>query len=492
MSFGEKTAIQTREEIITKKTTASAVVDSVLADIAARDGEYGAFLEVFADRARAGADRIDALSQKEKEALPLCGVPVAIKDNMLYAGEISSSGSKMLEKYRAPYTATVVARLERDGAIIIGRTNMDEFAMGSSTETSAYAITKNPWDVTKIPGGSSGGSAVAVAAGFVPLALGSDTGGSIRQPAAMCGIVGMKPTYGSVSRFGVTALASSFDQVGPFARTVEDAALCLSTIFGKDTHDSTSEDLRSPVNPEIFRSGWELSQDDTSSQPLRIGVPREYFVEGMDEEVRARVEEAILALKESGAEIVEVSIPTTSYALPIYYIIQPAEASSNLARYDGMRYGDRGVGALEDAYIDARSKGFGLETKRRIMIGSFVLSAGYGDAYYKKALAVRQVLCAQYENAVKQVDVLVSATAPSVAWGLGEKFNDPIAMYLADVLTVTANIVGAPAISVPCGLAHGLPVGLQFMGRRGDDMGVLRAAQLYTSLAPFTHKPSLR
>lgn len=482
MSFPFKTAHETRDAVLTKKSTAREIVDGVIADIAARDSKLGAFLEVFAERARANADRIDALSQKEKEDLPLCGVPVAIKDNMLYAGEISSAGSRMLEHYRAPYTSTVVARLERAGAIIIGRTNMDEFAMGSSTETSAFGMTKNPWDLTKIPGGSSGGSAVAVAAGFVPLALGSDTGGSIRQPAAVCGIVGMKPTYGRVSRFGVTALASSFDQVGPFAQTVEDAALCLSVIEGKDAHDATTEDFAGPVLVN------EVTREE-GARPLRVGIPKEYFIDGMDEEVRTCVERAIDVLKNAGAEIVEVSIPAAPYALPIYYIIQPAEASSNLNRYDGMRYGDRGEGALEEAYLAARSKGFGLETKRRIMIGSFILSAGYVEAYYKKALAVRQILCEQFEDAVKQVDVLVSATTPSVAWTLGEKFNDPIAMYLADVLTVSANITGTPAVSVPCGLAHGLPVGLQFMGRRGDDMGVLRAAKRYTELAPFTERP---
>lgn len=483
MPFVFGTARETRDAVLTKKTTVRALVDAVLADIAERDEKYGAFLEVFADRARTNADRIDALSQNEKETLPLCGVPVAIKDNMLYAGEIASAGSRMLENYRAPYTSTVVARLERAGAIIIGRTNMDEFAMGSSTETSASGQTKNPWDTAKIPGGSSGGSAVAVAADFVPLALGSDTGGSIRQPAAMCGIAGMKPSYGRVSRFGVTALASSLDQVGPFARTVDDVALCLEVLAGKDAHDATTEEFG-----EMIMAGESLER--RADRPLRIGVPREYFVEGMDPEVRAYGERAIEVFRKSGAEIVPVSIPTTPYALPIYYILQPAEASSNLGRYDGMRYGDRGEGTLEEAYISARSKGFGLETKRRIMIGSFILSAGYVDAYYKKALAVRQLLCQQFEEAAKQVDVMVSLTTPAVAWNLGEKFNDPIAMYLADVLTVSANITGTPAISVPCGLAHGLPVGLQFMGRRGDDMGVLRAAQLYTSLAPFTHEPS--
>jgi aspartyl-tRNA(Asn)/glutamyl-tRNA(Gln) amidotransferase subunit A len=476
-----KTVNEIRSEILAKKKTARQIVDEVIEDIAKRDEEYGTFLEVFAERARVNADRIDELTQEEKEKLPLCGVPVAIKDNMLYTGEIASAGSRMLEKYRAPYASTAVARLEREGAIIIGRTNMDEFAFGSSTENSAFKKTKNPWNTSKIPGGTSGGSAAAVAAGFVPLALGTDTGGSVRQPAAMCGVVGIRPTYGRVSRFGIVADASSFDQVGVLANTVEDVTLGLSVIEGKDVHDSTSEDFPVPVKPSIANH---------KPSPLRIGVPKEYFVDGMDEEVRKRVDEAIEVLKKDGAEIVELSIPATKYALPVYYILQPAEAASNLNRYDGMRYGKRAEGGLEESYILARTEGFGLESKRRIMMGSFILSAGYIDAFYKKALAVRKILCDQYDDAVKQVDVLVCATSPFVAWNLGEKFNDPIAMYLADVLTVTASIVGAPGVSVPCGLAHGLPVGLQFMGRRGDDLRVLQVAERYTSLAPFTEKPN--
>lgn len=482
MPFAFGTARETRDAVLTKKTTVRALVDAVLADIAERDEKYGAFLEVFADRARTNADRIDALSQNEKETLPLCGVPVAIKDNMLYAGEIASAGSRMLENYRAPYTSTVVARLERAGAIIIGRTNMDEFAFGSSTENSAFKNTHNPWNLEKIPGGTSGGSTVAVAAGFVPLAFGTDTGGSVRQPAAMCGVMGIRPTYGRVSRSGIIADASSFDQVGVLATTVEDVALGLSVIEGKDAHDATTEDFSEMATVEKVKT----------EKKLRIGVPKECFVAGMDPEVRARIEEAIDVFKKDGAEIVELSIPAMEYALPTYYILQPAEAASNLNRYDGMRYGTRAEGSLDESYIAARSAGFGLESKRRIMMGSFILSAGYVDAFYKKALAVRKILCDQYEDAVKQVDVLLCATSPFVAWNIGEKFDDPIAMYLADVLTVTASIVGAPGISVPCGLAHGLPVGLQFMGRRGDDMGVLRAAKRYTELAPFTEKPSLQ
>lgn len=479
MSMMSISAREIRDRIISGACTAQEETKKVLANIAARDEKYGAFLEVFSDRAVGNAQRIDALSREEKEKLVLCGVPIAIKDNMLYAGEIASAGSKMLQTYRAPYTATVVARLERAGAIIIGRTNMDEFAFGSSTENSAFFPTKNPWDVTKIPGGTSGGSTVAVAAGFVPLAFGTDTGGSVRQPASMCGIVGIRPTYGRVSRFGIIADASSFDQVGVLAANVDDVTLGLSVIEGKDAHDGTTEDFSS------------LTNEVASSKPFRIGVPREYFVEGMDAEVRVRVQEAIDAMKEAGAEIVELSIPITPYALPAYYIIQPAEASSNLARYDGMRYGERAPGVLDEAYIAARTAGFGLESKRRIMIGSFILSSGYIDAYYKKALAVRRILCDQYEEAAKQVDALVCATSPFVAWNIGEKFEDPLAMYLADVLTVTASVVGAPGISVPCGLAHGLPVGLQFMGRRGDDAGILRVARWYTALAPFTSAPVL-
>ncbi len=475
--MNKRTVQDIREEILTGKKTAREEVDAVIADIAQRDGAYCAFLEVFAERARSNADRIDALSQKEKEQLALCGVPVAIKDNMLYTGEIASAGSRMLQNYRAPYTATAVARLEREGAIIIGRTNMDEFAFGSSTENSAFQKTKNPWDTNKIPGGTSGGSAVAVAAGFVPLALGTDTGGSVRQPAAMCGVVGIRPTYGRVSRYGIVSDASSFDQVGVLAHTVEDVALGMSIIEGKDIHDSTAEDFAVAVKPsEIVKRG----------EKVRIGVPKEYFVEGMDEEVRKRIMDAIEILKADGAEIKEVSIPTTQYALPIYYILQPAEAASNLNRYDGMRYGNRGEGGLEESYVEARTQGFGLETKRRIMMGSFILSAGYIDAFYKKALAVRKILCDEYDNAAKQVDVLICATSPFVAWNIGEKYEDPITMYLADILTVTASIVGAPGVSVPCGLAQGLPVGLQFMGRRGDDARILQVAKRYTELAPFT------
>ncbi len=484
MDFSSQTITEIRVAVVSSKVTAVDVIRSVLADIQERDQNIGAFLETFDEHALDAARRIDELSQKEKEALPLAGVPVAIKDNMLIAGQTASSASKILQNYRASYTATVVSRLEAAGAIIIGRTNMDEFAMGGSTENSGLQKTVNPHNHEKIPGGSSGGSAAAVAAGFVPLALASDTGGSIRQPAAMCGVVGMKPTYGRVSRYGLMAMASSLDQIGPFARTVEDAALCLSIIEGRDEHDGTSVKLDEKVELPLSKgekegvggSGAQVLRD------LRIGVPREYFIDGMDAGVRAAVEQAIAKLKEHGAEIVQLSLPLTPYALPVYYIIQPAEVSSNLGRYDGMRYGTRAPGNLEESYLAARSEGFGPEVKRRIMLGSFVLSAGYYDAFYKKALAVRNALVNEFNAAFEKVDVIISPTAPTVAWNIGEKVADPLAMYLADVLTAPANIAGLPAISIPCGKVDGLPIGLQFQGKAFDDEKVLAVAAAFEKL----------
>lgn len=471
-----KTVRGIREAVRDGQVTAEEVVKLCLADIKVRDSEIGAFVEIFEERALAKAKEIDALKARGEELPRLAGVPVAIKDNMLLAGEHAAAGSKMLEDYTAAYTATVVARLEAAGAIIVGRTNMDEFAMGSSTETSAFKLTRNPWDTTKIPGGSSGGSCAAVAAGFVPAALGSDTGGSIRQPAAMCGVVGLKPTYGRVSRYGIVALASSLDQIGPFTHTVEDAMLIMEVIEGRDDKDATSVDLPDAPVAEL---------NTPSFAGLRVGVPKEYFIDGMDPEVRKLVEEAIEVYLRNGAEIIELSLPTTPYALPTYYIIQPAEASSNLSRFDGMRYGTRAEGALEQSYLEARSAGFGPEVKRRIMLGSFILSAGYYDAFYKKALAVRNVLRQEFDEAFKQVDVIIGPTAPSVAWNLGEKFNDPIAMYLADVFTTGANITGLPGISIPCGFAHDLPVGLQLQAKPFDEATLYRAAAAYQSLTKW-------
>ena len=476
MDVAFKTAVDIREAVVAGKVSATDVVVSAIADIKKRDVEIGAFLEVFEEHALARAKQIDAI--KEKSSLALAGVPIAIKDNMLLVGESASAGSKMLEEYRASYTCTVVERLEAAGAIVIGRANCDEFAMGSSGENSAFHATKNPWNTKKVSGGSSAGSAAAVAAGMVPLALGSDTGGSIRLPAAFTGIVGLKPSYGRVSRYGIIALASSLDQVGPFARTTEDAALCLAVMEGRDEKDSTSVALEAATQPHDLA--------DASFNGLRIGVAKEFFADGMDSEIADQVRAAVEKMKEQGAEIVELSLPKSPYALAAYYLVNPAEASSNLARFDGMRYGRRGNGNLEEAYLSARGAGFGLEPKRRIMLGSFVLSAGYYDAFYKKALAVRGAIRKEFDEAFKKVDVIVGPTSPAVAWNIGEKFNDPIANYLMDIFTVPLNLAGLPGISIPVGMAHDLPVGMQFIGKAFDDSTVLRAAAAFEKIAPWS------
>jgi aspartyl-tRNA(Asn)/glutamyl-tRNA(Gln) amidotransferase subunit A len=354
---------------------------------------------------------------------------------------------------------------------------MDDAAMGSSTETSHWGPTKNPWDTTKVPGGSSGGSAAAVAAGFVPAALGSDTGGSVRQPASLCGVVGLKPTYGRVSRYGLIALASSLDQIGPFAHTVEDVALMLQVIEGKDPRDATSVDLTQTTIPELI-------EKDVSG--LKLGLPKEYFLEGMDPQVKKTVLEAVDRLADAGAQIEEISLPHAPYALAAYYIIQPAEASSNLGRFDGLRYGYHSSGEnLKETYERTRGEGFGREVKRRIMLGSYTLSAGYYDAYYRKALKVRSLIKKDFDDALKIVDAIVTPTSPSVAWGLGEKFNDPLTMYLSDIYTITANLATIPAMSIPCGFVGDLPVGLQIMGKPFDEYTLFRIGATYQSLTDW-------
>lgn len=472
-----KTAIEIRKGIEAGEFTALSVVEECLAAIQEKDGEVQAFLEVYAEEAREQAKEIDAMKERGEELPRLAGVPVAVKDNILMIGKVSSASSKMLAEHTAAYEGGVIKALRAAGAILIGRTNMDEFAMGSSTETSAFQKTKNPVDTTKVPGGSSGGSVAAVAAGMVPLALGSSTGGSIRQPAALCGVVGYKPTYGAVSRYGLMALGSSLDQIGPVASTVDDAALLLEVIQGKDEMDATSYAPEEVYVPEL-----DGSAEPMSFEGIKVGVPKEYFLDEMDQDVKAQVEAAIEKMKAAGAEIKPVSLSLTEYALPAYYIIQPAEASSNLGRFDGLRYGTRAPGGLEESYLEARKEGFGKEVKRRIMLGSFILSAGYYDAYYKKALAVRTKIHAEMEATLQDVDVIVGPTTPTVAWNLGDKMDDPIAMYLADIYTVTANIAGIPAISVPCGEAHGLPVGIQFMANHKEDAKLLRIANAFESI----------
>ena len=459
------------------------VVEEHLEAIAAREDEIHAFNAVLADDARAAADAVDARVAAGEDPGPLAGVPIALKDNLCTRGVATTCSSRILEGWRPPYDATVVQRVAAAGAVAVGKTNLDEFAMGSSTENSAFGPTRNPRDPSRVPGGSSGGSAAAVAAGFAPLALGSDTGGSIRQPAALCGVVGVKPTYGAVSRYGLVAFASSLDQIGPFAANVADAALLYDVIAGHDSMDSTSSPVAQPPVSATLRDGV---------SGLRIGVIDELVdAEGVEPEVRAAVERAASALEDAGAKVERVSVPSVIYGLSAYYLIAPAEASSNLARYDGVRYGLR-VDAEDVGAMNARTReaGFGPEVKRRIMLGTYALSAGYYDAYYGKAQRVRTLVRRDFEEVFGRVDLLVAPTTPTVAFKHGER-EDPLSMYLNDVFTIPADMAGVPAISVPCGVnSAGLPIGLQFIGRTLDEPAVLRAAFAYEQATAWhTRRP---
>jgi aspartyl-tRNA(Asn)/glutamyl-tRNA(Gln) amidotransferase subunit A len=456
--------------------TARSVVEASLGRIAAEDGDTHAFLRTLDDAALAQADEIDRAVAAGRHAGPLAGVPVALKDNLCTEGEPTTCGSKILEGWRPPYDATVVRRLRDAGAIVIGKTNMDEFAMGSSTENSAFGPTRNPHDRTRVPGGSSGGSAAAVAAGFVPLALGSDTGGSIRQPAALCGVVGMKPTYGVVSRYGLVAFASSLDQIGPLAATVGDAAALLEAIGGHDPRDTTSSEVA---------LGGLVAALGSGVAGLRVGVCAE-LVDDSAPDVVARVRQAAESLAAAGAAVEEVSVPELRFGLSAYYIIAPAEASSNLARYDGVRYGLRVDAPTVVAMNTAtRTAGFGAEVKRRIMLGTYALSAGYYDAYYGQALRVRTLVSQAFARAYERFDVLLGATAPSTAFALGAKTDDPMAMYMSDVCTIPSNLSGHPAISVPFGAGDdGLPVGVQVLGPALAERLLLRTAAVLEAVAP--------
>jgi aspartyl-tRNA(Asn)/glutamyl-tRNA(Gln) amidotransferase subunit A len=469
-----------RDEVASGRRLAADVCRDALTRIAALDPTLRAFNTVVGERAMARAQMIDAHRDQWHDA-PLAGVPIAIKDNICTAGVLTTASSRMLEAYVPPYDATVVARIEAAGAVIVGKTNCDEFAMGSSNETSAFGPVRNPWAHDRVPGGTSGGSAAAVAARLTPAALGSDTGGSIRQPAAMCGVVGVKPTYGRVSRYGLIAHASSLDQIGPIARTAADAALLLSVLCGVDPADATS--AREAV-PD-FTAGL-----DGDARGLRIGVPRELVADGVDGEVAAAFHAALDVLAARGATVVDVALPHAKHAIPVYYLVATAEASSNLARYDGVRYGFRaargtaGPGVPDDdireMYRRTRAHGFGPEVKRRIMLGTYVLSAGYYDAYYVKAQQVRTLIGRDYDAAFAQVDVVAMPTSPTPPFRLGERVVDPLQMYLADVFTVSANLAGLPAISVPCGFTKTrLPIGLQLTGRRFDEGTILRIADAY-------------
>ncbi len=473
MDVKNLTIANARSAVQERKTSAAALAESFYAKIASDDPKIGAYLTLSKDRALEQAARMDALAAKGETLPPLGGVPVGIKDVLVTRGLRTTAGSKILESYIPPNDCTAVARLEAAGAVILGKLNCDEFAMGSSNENSAYKPVRNPRDLERVPGGSSGGSAAAVAAGMAVATLGSDTGGSIRQPASFCGVVGLKPTYGRVSRYGLIAFASSLDHIGPFANTVEDAALVLRTMAGRDPMDSTSADVTVPDYVAELQKG---------ARGLRIGVAKEYFAEGLDAQVKAAVEGAIQKLASLGCEVVPVSLPHTEYAIPAYYIVATAEASANLARFDGVRYGLRSKESrtLSDMYRKTRDEGFGPEVKRRIMLGTYALSTGYYDAYYLKAQRVRTLLTRDFENAFQKVDAIVTPTSPTAAFKLGEKSDDPLAMYLADIYTVTANLAGIPGISVPCGdTESGLPIGLQIFGRHFDESTILRLAHAY-------------
>src|SRR6184192_2811226 len=457
-----------RSAVAEGKTSATALAEAFYAKIESDDPKIGAYLILSKERAFAKAAQIDALAEKGEALPPLAGVPVGIKDVLVTKDIRTTAGSKILGNYVPPYDCTAVARLEAAGAVVLGKLNCDEFAMGSSNENSAWKPVHNPRNLSRVPGGSSGGSAAAVAADMAVATLGSDTGGSIRQPASFCGVVGLMPTYGRVSRYGLIAFASSLDHIGPLAKTVRDAATVLGVIAGRDPMDSTSAEV--PVPNYV----GELEKPVSG---LKIGVAKEYFGEGLDGEVRKAVETAIQKLAELGCEIIEVSLPHTKYAIPTYYIVATAEASSNLARFDGVRYGFRAPEAhtLSQMYRCTRDLGFGAEVKRRIMLGTYALSAGYYDAYYLKAQRVRTLLTRDFEDAFQKIDAIITPTTPTPAFKLGEKADDPLAMYLADIYTVTADLVGIPGISVPCGRSKsGLPIGVQILGRHFDEAIILR------------------
>jgi aspartyl-tRNA(Asn)/glutamyl-tRNA(Gln) amidotransferase subunit A len=461
--------------------SAEAITRSYLDVIRQRDGQIRAFLQFDESAALEQARAVDAKRQAGEALGPLAGVPVAVKDVLCTKRARTTCGSKILQEFKAPYDAHVIAALRNADAVIVGKTNMDEFAMGSSTENSAFQVTRNPWDLTRVPGGSSGGSAAAVAAGEVPVALGTDTGGSIRQPASLCGVVGMKPTYGRVSRFGLVAFASSLDQIGPLGRTVGDVARMLGVIAGHDSRDSTSVDRSVPP--------YRGSLDEPIRQ-LSIGLPREYFGEGLDAEVERAIRSALDVYAGLGATIKDISLPHTRFAVATYYLVATAEASSNLARYDGAHYGHRAAkwnseterefGRLAAMYSATRAEGFGTEVKRRIMLGTYALSSGYYDAYYLKALKVRRLIKEDFDKAFVECDVIMGPTAPTPAFKIGEKADDPLAMYLSDIYTISANLAGIPGLSVPCGFtAAGLPIGLQILAGTFEEEKLLRVARMY-------------
>lgn len=474
MKAVEMTALDIRDGILKGEFTSEEIVKQYFDAIKEKDKSINAFLTLCEESAIDKAGEVDSRIAKGEKVGKLAGVPIAIKDNICTDGTRTTCASKMLEDFIPPYDATVIKKLKEEDAVIIGKVNMDEFAMGSSTENSAYMKTKNPWDLERVPGGSSGGSAAVVASKMAPISLGSDTGGSIRQPAAFCGVVGLKPTYGLVSRFGLIAFGSSLDQIGPFAKTVDDCALCLEIIQGSDEFDNTSSKTAE------YRTYSDKINEGIKG--MKIGVPKEFFGEGLDEEIKNSILEAIDKFKELGAEVEEISLPITEQGLSAYYLISSAEASSNLARYDGVRYGHR-TEEFEDVYEmmeKSRTEGFGKEVKRRIMLGTYALSSGYYDAYYKRAMKLKKKIKIQFKEVFDSYDLILSPTSPILPFKIGEKTEDPLEMYLADIYTVNINLAGVPAISIPCGKSEsGLPIGLQIIGPHFGEEKILRAAKAY-------------
>lgn len=482
MPLFEQGLVRLKESIHKKELKASELVDESFKRISDVDGKVNAFLTLNEEKARQAAKAFDDAPSDEDKLLR--GLPIGIKDNLVTKGLRTTCASRFLENFDPLYDATVVEKVQNQKGIIIGKLNMDEFAMGSSNENSGFAPVKNPWDLERVPGGSSGGSAAAVASGEVLFALGSDTGGSIRQPSAFCGVVGMKPTYGRVSRYGLVAFASSLDQVGPITRTVEDNAYLLEVISGLDRHDSTSADV------DVPRFSASLTGD---IKGLKVAVPKEYLGEGIDQSVKDQIKAAIKTLESLGAVCEEVSLPHSKYAVPAYYIIASSEASANLARFDGVRFGVRAKSNdLIEMYKKSRSEGFGEEVKRRIMLGTFALSSGYYDAYYKKAQQARTLIKQDFEKVFEKYDVIVGPTTPTPAFKIGENIDDPLTMYANDILTIPVNLAGVPAISLPAGLAGGLPVGLQVIGKPFDEATIYRTAHAFEQAAKFTLEPALK
>lgn len=488
MDITNLTVHELKEKLDKKETTISEINKAYVERIKEKEPEVNAFVTVLAEDALKKAQEVEKKVNNGEIKTPLAGIPIGIKDNICTKGVKTTCSSKMLENFTSPYDATVMEKINYENLITLGKLNMDEFAMGASTEYSAFKKTCNPWDLNKVPGGSSGGSAAAVAAGLVPWALGSDTGGSVRQPASFCGVVGLKPTYGLISRYGLVAFASSLDQIGPITKDVKDSAMLLNIIAGHDEKDTTSLNIEKKDYTKALKN---------DVKGLRIGIPKEYFGEGINKEVKEALEKAIEEYKAMGAIVEECSIPIAEYALATYYIIACAEASSNLGRFDGIRYGYRtsNFKNLRDIFINSRTEGFGKEVKRRIILGTYVLSSGYYDAYYKKAQQVRTLVKKEFDKAFEKYDILITPTAPTVAFDIGKRSNNPLEMYLADICTVSINIAGLPGISIPCGVdSEGMPIGMQIVGKHFAEETILNAAYTYEQKVKFrdNYKPTFK